>query len=318
MKIVVLDYYTLNPGDLNDSKLRQLGEVFTYDRTSEPQLFERAKDAEIILTNKVPLTGEILSKLPKLKYIGVLATGTNVIDIETAAKLGITVCNVPTYSTESVAQMVFAHILNHTQQVALQDNLVKQGRWSACDDFTFRACDLFSLKNKSIGIIGFGETGKQVAKIAHAFGMQVLLYSRTRPKVLPDGYLWLDLDTLFKTADIISLHCPLTPATDKLINQKTLSLTKRGTLLINCGRGGLIDERALADALNDDHIFAGVDVLSTEPPAKTNLLLSARNISITPHAAWSTLEARNKLLEITIANITAYKNNTPINCVVCP
>ena len=313
MKIVVLDYYTLNPGDLDDSKLQQLGEVFTYDRTSESQVIERAKDAEIILTNKVPLSADTLSKLPKLKYIGVLATGTNIIDVEAANRLGIIVCNVPAYSTESVVQMIFSHILNHTQQVALHDKLVKAGDWDGCDDFTFRASDLFSLKNKKMGVIGFGEIGKQVASVAQAFNMQVLVYSRTKPATLPQGYQWVDLETLFKTADIISLHCPLTPATNQFINQDSIALMKQGALLINCGRGGLIDEQALADALNQNKIFAGVDVLSTEPPAPNNPLLTANNISITPHTAWSTIEARRKLLEITIENIIGYTKSTLIN-----
>ena len=315
MKIVVLDYYTLNPGDLDDTKLKQLGEVFTYDRTSESQVIERAKDAEIVLTNKVPLTAETLAKLPKLKYIGVLATGTNIIDIEAANKLGVVVCNVPAYSTESVVQMIFSHILNHTQQVALHDKLVKAGDWDGCDDFTFRASNLFSLSNKKMGVIGFGEIGKQVAKVAHAFNMQVLVYSRTQPDTLPQGYEWVDLDTLFKTADVISLHCPLTPATNQFINQESIALMKQGALLINCGRGGLVDEQALADALNQDKIFAGVDVLSTEPPAPNNPLLAAKNISITPHTAWSTIEARRKLLEITVENIKAFNNNASINTV---
>ena len=317
MQIVVLDYFTLNPGDLDDSKLQQLGEVFTYDRTSESQIIERAQDAEIVLTNKVPLTAETLSNLPKLKFIGVLATGTNIIDIAAASQQNITVCNVPAYSTESVAQMVFAHILNHTQQVTLHDDLVKKGNWDTCEDFTFRASALFSLKGKKMGVIGFGETGKQVANIAKAFGMNVLIHSRTQPNSLPEGYQWVAQDTLFNSADIISLHCPLTAATDKLINEQPIKLMKQGALLINCGRGGLVDEQALADALNANHIYAGVDVLSTEPPAKNNPLLSARNITITPHTAWSTVESRERLLATTVANIVAFKTGKSINSVRC-
>ncbi len=315
MNIVVLDYHTLNPGDLDDSNLTRLGEVSAYERTSESRVIERAKDAEIILTNKVPLCADTLSKLPKLKYIGVLATGTDAIDIEAADKLGIRVCNVPAYSTESVVQMIFSHILNHTQQVALHDTLVKAGHWDGGDDFTFRASDLFSLKNKKMGVIGFGEIGGQVAKVADAFGMKVLVYSRTKPAALPRNYEWLDLETLFRTADVISLHCPLTPATSQLINKDSITLMKQGALLINCGRGGLVDEQALADALNQNKIFAGVDVLSTEPPAADNPLLTAKNITITPHTAWSTVEARTKLLRITVENIIAYIKNKPINTV---
>ena len=315
MKIVILDYFTLNPGDLDDSKLKQLGDVFTYDRTSESQIVERAIDADIVLTNKVPLTADIIAELPKLKYIGILATGTNTIDIKAASAHGITVCNVPAYSTESVAQMVFAHILNHTQQVSIHDKRVKQGHWDSCKDFTFREANLFSLKGKKIGIIGFGETGKQVANIAQAFGMTVLIHSRTQPKALSEGYKWCSQEQLFKTADIISLHCPLTSATDKLINEQRLKLIKQGALLINCGRGGLVDEQALANALNAKLLYAGVDVLSTEPPSKANPLLASKNITITPHAAWSTVEARRRLLEITVENIEAYLKSNAINIV---
>ncbi|RYV00624.1 glycerate dehydrogenase [Shewanella sp. OPT22] len=315
MKIVILDYFTLNPGDLDDSALKQLGEVFTYDRTSESQIIDRAQDAEIVLTNKVHLDAETIASLPGLKFIGVLATGTNIIDLDAATKHGITVCNIPAYSTESVAQMVFAHILNHTQQVSLHDDLVKRGNWDCCEDFTFRASNLFSLKNKKMGIIGFGETGKQVANIARAFGMRVLIHSRTQPESLSEGYEWCSQEDLFKASDMISLHCPLTPVTDKLINEQSIKLMKRGALLINCGRGGLVDEQALADSLNANLLHAGVDVLSTEPPAKDNPLLTAKNITITPHTAWSTVEARRRLLEITVKNISEFLNGNTINCV---
>ncbi|MCL1076668.1 D-2-hydroxyacid dehydrogenase [Parashewanella spongiae] len=306
MNITVLDYHTLNSGDIDDSELLNLANVTCYPRTAEKDIVDRAFESEIILTNKTPLSATTLANLPNLKLISVLATGTNVVDIAAANKLGITVCNVPAYSTESVAQMVFAHILNHYQRVAQHHRAVAKGDWQNCNDFCFRHGSLQSLKNKTIGIIGFGETGKQAAQIAAAFGMKVIVHSRTQPEVLPPNTTLSDLSSLFQQSDIVSLHCPLTPHTEQLVNHKTLSLMKTDALLINCARGGLINEQDLADKLKTGTLFAGVDVLSTEPPATDNPLLSAPNISITPHIAWATLEARQALIKVTVANIKSY------------
>ncbi|RLV58428.1 D-2-hydroxyacid dehydrogenase [Parashewanella curva] len=313
MKIVILDYFTLNAGDLDDTSLKALGDITCYDRTSPAQVIERAKDAEVILTNKVVLDATTLAQLPKLKFISVLATGTNVVDIEAAKTNGIAVCNVPAYSTQSVAQMVFAHILNHTQQLAKHDQAVKQGQWQNSDDFCFQLSTTYSLVGKHLGLIGFGETGKQVAAIASAMQMKLLIHSRTKPTKLPENARWVSLEELFSQSDIVSLQCPQTPKTEKLVNANTLNLMKQGALLINCARGGLVDESDLAHALHQGKIYAGVDVLSTEPPAADNPLLSAPNISITPHIAWATLEARQRLLAVTDENIKSYQSGELIN-----
>ncbi|WP_133405830.1 D-2-hydroxyacid dehydrogenase [Parashewanella tropica] len=313
MKIVVLDYFTLNSGDLDDAALKALGDVTFYDRTSIAQIIERAKDAEIILTNKVVLDTAILAQLPKLEFISVLATGTNVVDIKAAQARGIAVSNVPAYSTQSVAQMVFAHILNHTQQLAQHDKAVKDKQWQNCNDFCFQLTPTYSLVGKTLGLIGFGETGKQVAAIATAMQMKLLIHSRTKPASLPENTQWVSLEEVFSQSDIVSLQCPQTSQTEKLVNANTLSLMKQGALLVNCARGGLVNEDDLAQALHHNKLYAGVDVLSTEPPAADNPLLTAPNISITPHIAWATLEARQRLLAVTVENIKAFKAGQVIN-----
>ncbi|QYK02171.1 D-2-hydroxyacid dehydrogenase [Shewanella psychrotolerans] len=314
MNIVVLDGYTLNPGDLNWQGFEAFGDFICFDRTPANQLLERAIDAQVLLTNKTVLDAATIAALPKLKYIGVLATGTNVVDIGAAKAHGVTVTNVPGYGPDAVAQMVFAHILHHTQAVAAHHHAVSDGQWSQGDDFCFTLSPLQSLKGKTLGLIGYGDIGRQVATIARAFQMQVLVNSH-RPKTdLPEGVTWCELDLLYKQADIISLHCPLTSDTDQMINAVSLARMKPNVLLINTARGGLIDEQALADALNHGVIAAaGVDVLSTEPPEANNPLLRAKNISISPHNAWATLEARANLMAIALDNLKAFIKGDAVN-----
>lgn len=314
MNIVVLDGYTLNPGDLNWQRFEVLGDFNCFDRTPANLLIERAKDAQILLTNKTVLDAETIATLPKLKYIGVLATGTNVVDVEAAKAHGVTVTNVPGYGPDAVAQMVFAHILHHTQAVAAHHQAVVEGQWSQGDDFCFTLTPLQSLKGKTLGLIGYGDIGRQVATIARAFQMQVLVNSHRPKKDLPDGVTWCEIDSLYQQADIISLHCPLTLATDKMINSVSLAKMKPNLLLVNTARGGLIDEQALADALNHGVIAAaGVDVLSTEPPEENNPLLNAKNISISPHNAWATLEARANLMAIALDNLQGFVAGASVN-----
>ena len=314
MKIVVLDGYTLNPGDLNWQEFEALGDFSCFDRTPAHLLLERAKDAQVLLTNKTVLDADTIAALPKLKYIGVLATGTNVVDIEAAKAHGVMVTNVPGYGPDAVAQMVFAHILHHTQAVAAHHHAVSDGQWSQGDDFCFTLSPLQSLKGKTLGLIGYGDIGRQVAIIARAFQMQVLVNSYRPKKDLPDGVTWCDVDSLYQQADIISLHCPLVAGTEKMINAVSLAKMKQNALLINTARGGLIDEQALADALHNGVIAAaGVDVLSTEPPEASNPLLSAKNISITPHNAWATLEARANLMTIALGNLQGFVSGASLN-----
>lgn len=307
MKIVVLDGYTLNPGDLDWQALEAFGELNVYERSAPEEILARSQDAEIIFTNKTLLDAGILKQLPQLKYIGILATGTNVVDLNAAKELDVVVTNVPGYGPDAVAQMVFAHILHATQQVAIHSEAVKRGVWSESQDFCFTLAPLQSLKGKYLGLIGFGDIGKVVAQIGQAFGMNVLVNTRN-PKIdLPQGCCWVERELLFAQADIISLHCPLTPDTDKLIDGVVLGKMKPSAILINTARGGLIDEQALAKALESGQLaFAGVDVLSTEPPATDNPLLKVSNISISPHNAWATIEARQNLLNIAVDNLLRF------------
>lgn len=315
MKIVVLDGYTLNPGDLSWQALDALGKCDIFDATTPEQIVNRCQGAQIVLTNKTLLMADTLKRLPELAYIGVLATGTNVVDIDTATKQGIVVTNVPAYGPDAVAQMVFAHILHHHQQVALHDKAVKQGQWATQRDFCFTLAPLTSLKGLTLGVVGYGDIGQQVAKLGVAFGMKVLI-TTTQPKTgLPDAIQWCDRDNLLKQADIISLHCPLNAATKYMINRDSLSLLKPGCLLVNTARGDLINESDLAQWLNDDNGFAAVDVLSTEPPSSNNLLLSAANITITPHIAWATLQARQNLLNIAVNNVKQFQLGEVVNSV---
>ena len=314
MKIIVLDGYGLNPGDLNWDGFEALGELTVYDRTLPSELMERAAGAEVLITNKTLITAENMADLPELKYIGVLATGYNVVDIDAAKARGIVVTNIPAYSTASVAQMVFAHILNITQRVGYYADENKQGRWTKNADFCYWDTQLVELQGKKMGIVGFGNIGQATARIAQAFGMVVCVYSSKPQFVLPSGIKKMDLDELFAECDVISLHCPLTPDTKEMVNADRLSKMKSNAILINTGRGPLINEQDLADALNEGRIAAaGLDVLSVEPSVEGNPLLTARNCFITPHIAWATLEARTRLMEIAVQNLKSYLNGQIIN-----
>lgn len=313
--IVVLDGYTLNPGDLTWEPIESLGPTTIYDRSAAEEVVSRAKNAEILLTNKTVLSRKVLGQLPGLKYIGVLATGYNVVDIEAARQRGILVSNVPTYGSASVAQMVFAHLLNLTQRVGHHAQTVAEGRWSRAADWCYWDYPLVELAGKHMGLVGFGRIGQATARIALALGMSVLAYD-PHPLVTEEGITAVDLDTLFSQSDVISLHCPLTPHTERLINQQRLARMKATAFLINTSRGGLVDEPALADALNSGRLAgAGLDVLSSEPPAPENPLLNARNCFITPHIAWATRAARQRLLEIVVENLRTYLAGQPQNVV---
>lgn len=316
--IVVLDGYAANPGDLSWDGMERLGELTVYDRTSPSELLERAEDAEILLTNKVIIDADTLKSLPKLKYIGVLATGYNVVDVKAANNHGIVVTNIPAYSTESVAQMVFAHILNITQRVGHYADENQRGRWSSNPDFCYWDTPLMELAGKTIGIVGLGHTGSATARIALAFGMKVKAFTSKEQSQLPQGVEKASINELFSTSDIVSLHCPLTDSTKNLVDASMLRLMKPNAILINTGRGPLINEKDLADALNEGIILAaGVDVLSSEPPSADNPLLSARNCFITPHIAWATKEARTRLMDIATENVAAFLAGKPINLVSC-
>lgn len=314
MRIVVLDGRALNPGDFSWNGMEALGELKVYDRTSPSELMERSVGAEALITNKTIITAENMKALPQLKYIGVLATGYNVVDIEAAKALGIVVTNIPAYSTHSVAQMVFAHLLNITQRVGYYAQENTQGRWSKNADFCYWDTSLVELAGKKMGIVGFGNIGQATAHIAQAFGMEVCLYTSKDASALPDGMKKMELDELFATCDVISLHCPLTPSTKEMVNAERLKTMKSSAILINTGRGPLVNEQDLADALNEGRIAgAGLDVLSIEPSVPENPLLNARNCFITPHIAWATLEARTRLMDIAVNNLKSYLAGNIIN-----
>lgn len=313
-KIVVLDGYAMNPGDLSFAGLEALGDCTVYDFTRPEEVISRAQDAEMVLTNKTRLTAEMIAVMPKLEYIGVLATGYNNVDIEAARQRGIVVANVPAYSTASVAQLAFAHILNITMQVQHHSEEVHKGRWMRNRDFCFWDNTLIELEGKTIGLVGFGNTGQATAAIALGFGMKVLAYTSKSQDKLPEGVRSVSLDELFSSSDIVSLHCPLTPETRGLVNAERIAQMKSTAILINTSRGPVVDERALADALNAGRLYAaGVDVLSSEPPKADNPLLTAKNCYITPHIAWATKEARERLMAITTENVQAFLAGHPIN-----
>lgn len=317
LTIVVLDGYTLNPGDLSWNALEALGTVKLYDRTGPEEVVQRAAGADIVLTNKTVLDGKVLSQLPGLKYIGVLATGYNVVDVPAAGKLGIVVTNIPAYSTDSVAQMVFAHLLNITQRVGHYAEEVAAGQWTGQVDFCYWNTPLTELAGKTMGIVGLGHTGMATARIALAFGMQVLAYTRKSAVELPAGIRKAgSMETVFSESDVVSLHCPLTETTKHLVNRERLKLMKQGAVLINTGRGGLVNEADLAEALEQGHLAAaGVDVLSSEPPVAGHPLVGVKNCFITPHIAWATREARQRLMSQAVRNIEAYLSGEPINIV---
>ena len=316
MKIVILDGYTANPGDLSWGSLKEMGEVTVYERTRREEIAGRAADADIVLTNKVVMDREMMALLPRLKYIGVLATGYNVVNIEAARERDIIVTNVPAYSTESVAQTVFAHLLtvtNRTEHYAQQNRL---GRWAENRDFCYWDTELTELAGKTMGIVGLGHIGRRVAEIALAFGMQVKAMTSKKAEDLPAGIQKAELQSLLASADVVSLHCPLTEGTRHLIHRETLRLMKPSAILINTGRGPLVDDEALAEALNEGRLRAYcADVVTEEPPKADHPLLHAPNAFITPHIAWATVEARKRLLQTAIGNVEAFVNGHPVNVV---
>lgn len=316
MQIVLLDGYASNPGDLTWDPLKEMGEVTVYDRTQPSEVVERAHDAEIIVTNKVTLTRQTLEQLPNLRLICVLATGYNTIDILAARDLGITVCNVPAYSTDSVAQMVFAQILNMTNRVAHYARQTREGRWSAAPDFCYWDLSVSELAGKTLGIVGLGHIGAKVASIAREFGMDVFAFTSKNSTGLPDYIQKTTLEGLFGVSDILTLHCPLTPDTHELINARTLACMKRGALLVNTGRGPLVNEADVAEALASGQLGGyGADVMCSEPPTADNPLFAQPNAFITPHIAWASVEARQRLLNATFDNIRAFQNGHPKNVV---
>lgn len=315
MKIVIVDGYTVNPGDLSWVGIERLGACSVYERTSPEETVERTKDADAVFTNKVMFNREVIEKLPNLKFIGVLATGYNVVDLEAAAQAGIIVTNIPAYSTASVAQMVFSHILHHVQNVSVHAVSVQKGEWSKCIDFSYHITPQIELAGKTLGIIGFGQIGQTVAKLGIAFGMDILYNNRSKKETSLSARQ-VDLETLLAESDYISINCPLTSENAGFINRQAIEKMKPSAFLVNTGRGQLIHEVHLADALNSGRISgAGLDVLSTEPPAPDNPLLTAKNCSITPHIAWATTEARSRLIEIATRNLEAFIEGKPQNVV---
>jgi len=314
-KIVVLDGFALNPGDLSWDGLQALGECTIYDRTSVEEIDIRAEGVEILLTNKAPLSRESLSTLDSLKYIGVTATGYNIVDVEAARERDILVANVPIYGTKSVAQMVFAQLLSLSQHVGEHSQSVREGRWSEAIDWCFWDFPLVELEGLTMGIVGLGRIGRATAQLAHAFGMKVVAASRSASNV-PDFVEVVELDELFLASDVVSLHCPLTPETENLVDQRRLALMKPTAFLLNTSRGPLIDEAALAEALNAGQLAgAGLDVLSQEPPSADNPLLQAKNCQITPHIAWATRSSRGRLLATSVENVAAFLAGKPQNIV---
>ncbi|MBA2860067.1 D-2-hydroxyacid dehydrogenase [Methanococcus maripaludis] len=315
MKIVVLDGYAMNSGDLSWEDLKKLGELSIYDRTPESEVVERISDSEIVITNKVVIGKEVFEKCKNIKYVGVTATGYNVVDTNLAKEIGVIVTNVPAYSTDSVAQLVFSFILEHSQNVSKYAKSVKSGDWVNSKDFSYQKFPIIELAGKNLGIIGFGSIGKKVAEIGNAFGMNVLVNTRTASKTKLDVN-FVSKEEIFKSSDFLTLHCPLNDETKEIANEKTLNLMKNSAILINTGRGGLINEKDLADALNLGKIAgAGLDVLSTEPPKKDNPLLNAKNTYITPHVAWASYDARKRLMAVTINNVKSFIEENPINVV---
>ena len=320
MKIVVLDGYALNPGDLSWEGIRKMGEVEIYERTPEAKILERAKGAEVLLTNKTPLSRETIEALPELEYIGVLATGYNVVDLEAAAENEVVVTNVPTYGTNTVAQFVMALLLEACHHVGEHSRAVKSGDWTEAADFCFWDYPLIELQDKKLGIIGFGSIGQRTAELAAAFGMKVLVYDRSPEKKISDPEIkteeveFVDLMDLYRRSDVISLHCPLTAETAGMINQTSIAQMQEGVIIINTARGGLIVEEELAAALETGKVrTAAVDVLSTEPPASSNPLINSDKTIVTPHIAWASKEARQRLMQTVFQNLNSFLEGSVIN-----
>lgn len=316
-KIIVLDGLTLNPGDLTWDGLRALGEVVLYDRTPDDLVVERARDADVLILNKLPLTAEAISQMPKLRYVGLTATGYNNVDLAAAHARGIVVTNIPTYGTASVAQLATALLLELCHHTGLHHEAVFQGEWSRCPDWSFWKTPLIELSGKTFGVVGFGRIGRHTALVMHALGMRVIAmdaYHGDAPEW--PGFRWVELDVLLAESDVVSLHCPLTPETKGLINAQTLAKMKPTAFLLNTSRGGLVVDQDLADALNAGRLAgAGLDVLSVEPPPPDNPLLCAANCIVTPHIAWATREARERLMQSTVENLRAWMAGTLVNVV---
>lgn len=316
MKIVVLDGQGVNPGDISWNRIEELGELTVYPRTAPEEVLQHVGDAEIALTNKTVFDANIIAQLKNTKYIGVLATGYNVVDTKAARERGIVVTNIPAYSTDSVAQMVFAHLLNVSNHVEHYAEETRNGVWSRCPDFCYWNKPLFELAGKTLGIVGLGNIGMKVAQIAQAFGMNVLAYTSKTPDQLPESIRKTTLDGLFGASDVVSLHCPLTDTTRELMNNISIEKMRDGAILINTGRGPLVNEVDVADALASGKLGAYcADVLSCEPPSPSNPLVGAPHAFITPHVAWATLEARLRLMDIAVNNIKSFLEGSPINVV---
>ncbi len=316
MKLVLLDGFTTNPGDLSFASLEKFGELTTYDRTPFEKAAERIGDAELALTNKVPIGENEMAQCKNLRYIGLLSTGYNVIDLAAARRHNITVCNVPSYSTDAVAQAVFAMLLSFTNQVDTHSREVMAGDWCRTPDFCFYHMGLSELAGKQIGIIGFGRIGKRAAEIAKAFGMTVAVHTRREPQILPEGVTLLPLEELLESSDVVTLHIPLFPETEHLICKETLALMKKGAILINTARGPVVNEQDVADALRDGTLGGyAADVVSVEPMREDNPLLGAPNCVVTPHIAWAAKETRERLLRVVEQNIEAFLAGTPQNVV---
>jgi glycerate dehydrogenase len=320
MKIVILDGYTLNPGDLSWEGLQQFGELVVHDRTKPEDVIDRIAGASVVFTNKTPVTAAAIQSNPTLQYIGVLATGYNIVDVEAASQQGVAVVNVPGYGTASVVQLSFALLLELCLHVQKHSDAVAAGRWTRSADFCFWDYPLTELAGKTMGIIGFGNIGRGIATVAHAFGMKILVHSRRKVEAPADNsYHASTLEALLQASDVVSLHCPLTPDTKELINRDRLMMMKSSAFLLNTSRGPLIQEQDLADALNSGQIAgAGLDVLSSEPPSENNPLLHAKNCIITPHIAWASREARQRLMAITVSNLDAFLKGKPVNLVNAP
>lgn len=312
MKIIVLDGFTLNPGDLDWQEFYALGDAVIYDRTPKELIVERGKDADILITNKCPITREVIDSLPKLRYVGVLATGYNVIDTAYCAQKGIVVTNIPAYSTESVAQTAFGLIIECFSLIGAHSREVKEGKWAESEDFCRYNPGIRELFGKTLGIVGYGRIGRRIADIGRAFGLKIAVYNKGNQ--YPGVDCKETMEELLSAADIVSLNCPLTADNQKMINERTISFMKKGAVLINTARGGLVDEKALADALNSGYLGgAGLDVLSTEPPSPDNPLLSAKNTVITPHIGWATKEARARLMKIAADNLKEFLRGNTVN-----
>ncbi|WP_294920775.1 D-2-hydroxyacid dehydrogenase [uncultured Prevotella sp.] len=316
MKIVVMDGKGVNPGDMSWKQIQQFGELIVYERTASEEIIDHVGDAEIVLTNKTVFDEDTIAKLKNVKYIGLLATGYNVVDLKAASKRGIVVTNIPAYSTDSVAQMTFAHILNVTNHVDHYARASRDGEWSRCPDFCYWDKPLVELAGKTIGIIGLGNIGMKVANIALNFGMNVIAYTSKEPKELPNGINKASIDNILSDSDIISLHCPLTKQTRELINKDSIAKMKRSVIVVNTGRGPLVNEEDVANALHNGLIGAYcADVMCSEPPSADNPLFVEQNAYITPHVAWASKEARIRLMDIAEKNIHSFLSGKPINVV---